>query len=177
MWYIVTSSDDTDTLQLIENTHSPNIQALIYTGFFQEGCSFNKGGALRFAQDHIDTKHSYANVLILDADIYLPHNFRKVLPKNLEETTLYGVSKRIDYWTLEDFRANHNRHIYKYGNQFVGFFQLYKQCSLKYKDSRNCKQCDMDFLELFPRKKHLSIIVKHLGKDDVNHDGRTWYIE
>jgi hypothetical protein len=173
-WYIVTSPEDIETKKLIENENNPIIEILIYNDFYNNS-TFNKGGALRYAQNYIDTKYNSSNILILDADIYLPNNFMDLIPEKLEYNTIYGIYKRVDFWNTYDFIYNRNPHIYRYGSCIVGFFQLYNQTSTnKYQNSVNCSKCDDIFRELFPIKKILKLIVKHLGKDKVNWNGRNY---
>jgi hypothetical protein len=173
-WYIVTSPEDDNTKKLIEDENMPNIELLIYTNFYKNA-RFNKGGAIRFAQEHIYKNNTNLNILILDADIYLPDNFPKILPEKLEDNTMYGTSERIDYWTVDDFINNTNPKKYPHGGGFVGFFQLYKQDSYKfYNNSNNCANCDNDFRSLFNNKIKLELLVKHLGKEYINWNGRVY---
>ena len=68
VWYIITSPKDTDTIRLIEEKNISNIQLLLYTDFYKNA-KFNKGGAIKFAQEYINIYHKSANILILDSDI------------------------------------------------------------------------------------------------------------
>ena len=174
-WFIVTEKSDTKTIQLLEEykNHNDVIQILLYDGFYTNKCTFNKGGAIKFAQDYIDTHFTESNILILDSDIYLPNNFKDSLPPIIRPKALYGVANRYDYWSMDDFINGSNPHKYKHGNKFVGFFQLYKQSSIHtYKDSVNCGKCDDDFRDLFNIRYTLNLSVKHLGKEGVNWNGR-----
>ena len=171
LWYIVTSSNDENTIALINEINIPNIQILFYSDFYKNS-KFNFGGSRLFAQEYIDKNHQSANILFLDADIYLPDNFIETLPNTLEDNTLYGILKRLDYWTLDDFTNNTNHHLYIHSSKFVGFFQLYKQCSYKYENSYNCSKCDVIFRDKFPKRKNLQLTVKHFGREGVNWDGR-----
>ena len=171
-WLIVTSQEDTNTIDLINEVNKENIQILIYS-YFYKNAKFNKGGSLFFAQEYIDKNYKKANILFLDCDIYLPDDFMDRLPSSLEDDTLYGVS-RTDFWTLEDFVNNKNPHPKK-NPHFLGFFQLYKQNSYKYKDSYNCSGCDCVFRNNFRnKKKKLDIHVKHLGRNGPNWNGRDF---
>lgn len=172
-WYIVTSPEDTKTLQLLKETGIPHLIPLIYNDFYKEGSKFNFGGARRFAQDYVATHHTGANILILDADIYLPDDFRQRIPEALLPDTIYGTIERLDYWTLEDFQQNTNPHRYGNGWMWCGFFQLYKDGAYRYKDSYNCARADEEFRNLFPQRIRLPLSVKHLGMEAVNHDGRV----
>ena len=106
VWYIVTSPEDTLTQTLVQESDLDNVKILIYNDFYKNNCKFNKGGALGFAQKYIDENHKDTNILILDADIYLPDHFMERLPEKLKENTLYGVKQRLDYPKLEDFIEN-----------------------------------------------------------------------
>ena len=172
-WFIVTSPEDTKTIHLIENSGKENIQVLIYEDFYKNRATFNFGGARLFAQTHIDKLYSSANILFLDADIYLPDNFMEKLPRSLEDDTLYGT-QRTDYWTFKGFKDEKESHAWKRPS-FEGFFQLYKQNEkYMYADSYNCSKCDDIFKAKFPRKRMLDIRVKHLGKNGDNWDGRVY---
>jgi len=170
-WYIITSPEDKNTQLLIENSKLSNIQILLYNDFYKNA-KFNKGGAVRFGQDYVDINHPLANILILDADIYLPDNFLNKLPKELKKNTLYGTEGRTDYWTLDDFINNKNPHPYNLGGCFVGFFHFYTQSLYKYNNSESCAHCDNTFRNLFSMKIKLKLNVKHLGKDRENWNGR-----
>ena len=172
-WVIVTSPEDTKTINLILNVGSEKIQTLIYPDFYKNNASLNKGGALLFAANYIEENYAYTNILFLDGDIYLPDNFVEKLPFSLEDDTLYG-SKRTDYWTLEDFKNETNPHPKK-NVYFQGFFQLYKQNKkYKYKDSNDCSTCDDVFRDKFKKKIMLDIYVKHLGQNGPNWRGRNY---
>jgi len=171
-WYIVTSETDNNTINLIQNSKIENITILYYNNFFTNSI-FNKGGAVRFGQEYLEKYHNNANIIILDADIYLPDNFKQKFPDNVRDYVLYGVTNRIDYWTLYDFKNETNPHEYKHGHNFVGFFQLYKKCHYKYNNSDNCSTCDDEFRDTFTKKINLDITVKHLGREEVNWNGRN----
>jgi hypothetical protein len=172
-WFIVTAPEDKKTIDLLEN-YKHKITVLIYDGFYINNHKFNKGGAIKCAQDYIDLHFKDENILILDSDIYLPDDFTKQLPPIVEPHTLYGVSERIDYWTLDDFNKCIKPHVYSCAKFFVGFFQLYKQnAKYKYEECEDCGGCDNIFRELFNKKQLLEISVKHLGKECVNWYGRV----
>jgi len=176
-WYIVSSTDDTETHDLVKKMNSSNLCLLIYNDFYKNNSKFNKGGAVKFAQTYVSNHHSEeeVNILILDSDIFLPDDFISTIPEKLEDDTLYGTEERLDYWTLSDYNKNENPHVHRWGSRQVGFFQLYKQCSYTYEDSYNCSTCDMLFKNKFNTKINLkNLSVKHLGKEGVNWDGRVW---
>jgi hypothetical protein len=172
-WIIVTSPEDTNTINMIEHSGKENIKLLIYTDFYKNGAKFNFGGARLFAQNYIKENWTTANILFLDGDIYLPDNFSEKLPTSLEDDTLYGAN-RSDYWTVKDFQAEKISHTYK-NAYFIGFFQLYKQDDrYMYADSFNCAKCDDVFRDKFPKKIKLDMCVKHLGRNGPNWNGRNY---
>ena len=172
-WYIVTSPEDIKTIQLINTFDKEKMQILIYPDFYKDNLRFNKGGALLFAQTYIEERESSANILILDADIYLPDSLPDKLPKYLEDDVLYGA-QRTDYWTLNDFKTETNTHPMENAN-FYGYFQLYKQYkNYMYNDSHNCSLCDDIFRDKFKNKQMLDICVKHLGQNGPNWNGRNY---
>jgi len=173
-WYIITSPDDMNTINTIKDLNYSNIECLIYNDFYKNS-SFNKGGAVKFGQNYINSHHTDSNILLLDADIYLPDNFLESLPEKLENNTLYGVTNRFDYWTKDEFLNKQNPHRYPLSNAFVGFFQLYKQGHTNtYLDSYNCAVCDHTWSNTFKVKRNLDLSVIHLGRDGVNWNGRDY---
>ena len=163
-WIIVTTPED-DTNELIKNSGFENIKIIHFDGFYKDSV-FNFGGARLFAQKELKN----LNVLFLDGDILLPDTF--AFPEKIENDTLYGVSERVDYHTLEDFYNNTNGEKYPLTHEFVGFFQLFKQSDKFYKNSKNCTQCDIDFKNMFKHRIQLIFSVKHLGAHTINHNGR-----
>jgi len=173
-WIIVTTAEDTATRSLIAEANLPNIEILLFDQFYSNGAVFNKGGAIRYAQNYVYKQYPSSNILILDSDILLPEKFRASLPATLQENTLYGVLERVDYWTEDDFVERKNPHIFPEGSKLVGFFQLYKgsDTGKLYNQSTNCSICDDEFKDSFPRRKHLYISVSHFGKERENWNGR-----
>ena len=173
MWYIVTSPQDIETISYIQEANLSNVRILLYDYFFEDAF-FNKGGAVKFAQEHISITNDISNnILLIDSDIYLPNNFLETLPLYLEEDTLYSVSKRHDFWSLDDFINNKNVHTFNYCHFFVGFFQLFKQSSKYiYTKSTDATGCDSRFRDLFEKKISIDVSVSHLGRTIINWHGR-----
>ena len=171
-WYIVTHADDLNTINLVKTSKYSNIE-LLYFDFYKNS-AFNKGGAIQYAQKHINSKHTNKNILILDSDIFLPDNFYDVLSRiQTYPETIYGVTKRYDYESYLDFIEDINPHEYPATRDLVGFFQFYKQTPTKfYPNSWNCSGCDMAFLRYFRDRVHLRLAVKHLGHAKTHWDGR-----
>lgn len=166
-WYIVTQETDTKTLEVITKHNYDNVKVLYFD--FYKNAVFNKGGGIKYAQTFI--KHG-EKVLIMDSDIYLPDTFNGVVNYPIKENILYSC-KRYDYHTYENFMNNIHDHIYHY--DYMGFFQLYIYDSkYQYADSDSCRTCDANFTDIFPIKVLFGgIFIKHLGKDNQNHFGRT----
>jgi len=172
-WYIITKIEDTATIKLITELNNPSIEILYYNDFYKNS-KINKGGALNFSQEYVDKHYTNANILILDADIYLPDNFIQALPDILQVNTIYGTCERLDYKSMNNLIKNISPFKYGYGDGFAGFFQLYKQCSYKYENSLNCSECDIKFRDKFLKKHYLNLSVKHLGVCEVNWNGRDY---
>jgi hypothetical protein len=169
-WYIVTDINDKETINVINKHNFPCIEILFFD--FYKNAKFNKGGAIKYAQTFIKDGE---NVLLLDSDIFIPNEFSYFLDEIKENDIEYDVLysfERYDFYTFSDFIKNENG--IRYGIQFMGFFQLYKHRShILYRDSENCRGCDWDFVSFFTKQQMLKhTIVKHLGKDNVNHFGR-----
>ena len=181
-WIIVTREDDLATHEVIRKYNYPNVE-IMYFDFTAGGNKFNKGGAIRYAQQQIPVEYT-GLVLILDSDILLPTNFGEIITKTkFRQHALYSVSTRKDFHSYMHLKNNIVDFEYPKKYIFAGFFQLYKHSpKLLYKSSHNCSKCDLEFILLFNyRKKTIyGLHVKHLGMDGVNWDGRitnTKFIE
>jgi hypothetical protein len=164
-WYIITDINDTKTIDVLKKW---NIE-ILYFDFYSGGKVFNKGGAIKMAQDIIKTDDF---ILLLDSDIVLPENFSEYLT-NLKENVLYGTEFRYDYHTLEHYKKDIIDYNYTCCKNFVGYFQLYKNCAFRYEESNNCMYCDETFRNLFKQRITLKgLAVKHLGMERVNWNGR-----
>jgi len=69
-WFIVTHKDDKATIELCQK-HS-KIEILYYDFYSKPQWKFNKGGALRYAQQVVYAKYPNYWYLIFDSDIILP---------------------------------------------------------------------------------------------------------
>ena len=111
------------------------------------------------------------DILLLDSDIFIPDEFMKFIDFPLKIDTLYSF-KRYNYHSYNNFVNDVYDKRYPYN--FMGFFQLYKNNKkYYYEDSENCRKCDNVFSKKFPQRILLhELVLKHLGKDEVNHYGR-----
>jgi hypothetical protein len=176
-WVIITSPEDEGTKAVINDAKLPNITTL-YFDRFKHNAAFNKGGAIRFAQQYVYNKYKKAasntSILILDSDIAIPNNFNDLISGFIPENdAIYGVRERFDYNTLEDFLKQRKGELYIFGHKIVGFFQLYKlNTKYKYDDSNDCGRVDNIFRDKFPHQKRLEISLSHLGRNSINWYGR-----
>lgn len=176
-WYIITEKNDKNTINLIQNIDKITI---LYFDFKKNNSSFNKGGAINYAQKIIYEQYNKSKILILDTDIYLPYNFDQIIEKeSFQINTLYGSLIRLDFERLSDFYKIENFGIYINSAAFCGYFQLYYyDKSLKdtklylYGQSYHCGVCDDYFKKLFQNFKTLEINVYHLGKANIHWLGR-----
>jgi hypothetical protein len=115
-------------------------------------------------------------ILILDSDIYLPDNFNEIVNNiKIEKHTLYGTSKRFDYYSYHNFKNNIVDFDYRWSKEFQGYFQLYKyNPTFLYNESKNCSSCDLEFHKWFKNKIIIhNLSVCHLGKSGKNWNGRN----
>jgi len=175
-WFIITSKSDKSTINLIQN--NKKISVLFYD-FQNNNNIFDKGGAIKMAQENIYNLYSECLILLLDSDIYLPDNFIDVIKlTKFEVNILYHPKKRLDFYKLSEFYGKKNYFDYPWMKDFQGFFQLYyynteiNNKKYVYQESHNCSQCDLLFKNKFEKKNHIDITVYHLGRNGVNWNGR-----
>jgi hypothetical protein len=189
-WYIITDINDIKTINVIKNVHNENIEILYYD-FWQDKAKFNKGGAIKYAQNIVYEKYKNENifVLLLDSDIYLPNHFLEIYKnvidsetndqlENINQYFLYCPEHRYDYSKYSDFINYKNFQVYYLDQKYMGFFQLYfvnknNPNKLYYDNSVNCASCDSIFRNKFTNKKIIKdLIVSHLGIPKVNWNTR-----
>lgn len=165
-WYIVTEAGDEKTLEVIRKHGYDNVEVLFFD--FRKESTFNKGGGVQFALDHVEENET---VLLLDSDIFLEDVFGHFVHYEYEDDVLYSF-KRYDYYTYAHFKSDIVDNLYPIN--FMGFFQLFKyKKNYRYQDSDNCRECDHYFSLQFPTKILFGAkLLKHLGRDGVNHFGR-----
>lgn len=165
-WFIVTQPDDTKTIDIVNKYNYSNVKLLYFD--FKQNSIFNKGGGIQYALNMVDENE---NVLLLDSDIYLSDTFQKYTDYQLDSDTLYSFT-RYDYYHYDHFKTDVHDSIYPIN--FMGFFQLFKNNKrYTYANSESCRDCDFIFAGKFSNKVLLDgKVVKHLGKDNVNHFGR-----
>lgn len=169
-WYVVVHEADTPTLELLRDI--PNV-TLVYFDFHAGNCTFNKTGGIRKAQQIVHEKYPNAWVLLLDSDIVLPDNARAFLTETtLDPTRIYGA-QRAFYYTYDELARDQPRRTVTRG--IWGYFHLYfdkkRLCIERF---RNASRYDDAFLASFGPNMGvmLPLVVKHLGDERCNWDGR-----
>jgi len=163
-WYIVTEENDYKTIEVINKYAFENIEILYFD--FKKNSTFNKGGGINYALNIIGNDE---NIILLDSDIFIDDYFLNYMNYDFKYDTLYSF-KRYDYYSYNNFKNDIVDNVYSI--DFMGFFQLFKNNKkYTYQNSENCRVCDYNFYSQFPNKQLLegSKVIKHLGKDNVNH--------
>lgn len=185
---VVTDKNDINTRQICE---SAGARCVITHRLHENGDKFNKGKALN---DGIVALQRNDWVLITDADMMMPYDFRRQLDaRTLNPNCVYGSSRLIcpsyEEWLkyLNDestyLKWKHQKRRINIG---VGFFQLVHSNNKQLIDKTNwysekyghCGRSDRKFWRSFPaesRKKLRGIVPVHLGDDDMgaNWNGRV----
>lgn len=169
-WYIITHEKDQKTIDVINKHGFDNVKILFFD--FYNGAIFNKGGAVKYAQNLVDDGEK---ILLLDSDVFIPDEFSKYVDFDVKKDVLYSC-KRKDYHSYSDFIKN-IPDPGEFCSDFMGYFQLYRQdkktMKYVYEDAPCCKHSDYKFCFDFDTRILLDgITVKHLGRAGINHEGR-----
>lgn len=190
-WFIVTREDDLSTREIIRAKNTDRITVLFYNFTYSDYDPvknvpferyFDKGGAIRLAQEQAFLKFPDHWHLVLDTDILI-RSHRDLITNYLWDRQIYGPRARLDYRSLSDYRKGLIHR--KYFNEepaIIGFFQLYRPTLIRplplYRKSINSSWCDNEFTDLWPKEYQilLDITVDHLGYHDTDtlctHHGR-----
>lgn len=96
---VMTDHNDIETHRLCERLSVEHVKT---DSFYHEGNKFNKGRAINLGLGHLQKKDW---LLHIDADIYLPHRFRKMLDKTgLNPKNIYGAD-RVNVYGWEAWRG------------------------------------------------------------------------
>ena len=186
---VVSNTTDGDTHNLCGEYS--NVTLIKTDCFYEDGCVFDKGKALNKALATI-AQDIGTWVLITDADIVFPTNFRSYfIERRLNTAFLYGAPRHFAYElaTYERFVKSGSKNYslldayYSPGNHPIGYFQFFNSLNLgrrvlssptAYPEGHNdASWSDLVFTKKFKQKttlKHLHPI--HLGHAGVNHQGR-----
>jgi hypothetical protein len=193
---VVTSPEDSATQAFCQKN---GLGCVITDVFYQEGAAFNKGAGLNVGlAARLQSGHAFDWVAIMDADTFVPMDFRAHLVRaKLDKEWLYGC-KRVLIPTWADYQtalgANGGWSQLKVPNGFgFGWFQLFNwdSAAIKgqpwgewYPQSYDCTECDWKFFRLWGdlrdeytrsigRLAELPFCAFNLGPDGVNHTGRV----
>jgi hypothetical protein len=166
-WIVVTDRNDVATQQIL--APHPKI-VVLYWDFQNNNRVFDKGGAVKFAQEVAYKLWPDSWYLILDSDICLGQDF-VIDTSGLDPNTLYGLLTRNLYYTLSNYKNQTPNEEYKNGRP-LGFFQLYKKHCF-YKHSVSASECDDEFAVYnFDQQVTQDKSCSHLGQIYNNHNGR-----
>lgn len=166
-WIIVTDRKDLATQKILA-PHSKII--VLYWDFQNDELIFDKGGAIKFAQEVAYKLWPDSWYLILDSDICLDADF-SFDTCDLDPNAAYGLLTRNLYYSLSNYKNQTYDYEYKNGRP-LGFFQLYKKHCF-YKPSVTASECDDEFIVNNFSDYHMKDkSCSHLGKIYNNHNGR-----
>jgi hypothetical protein len=171
-YYIITEERDTRTRELAA---AHGCVVLYTTKTHAKGAKFNKSGMLFDAQQHIHRAHTYAWVVILDADMYLPVDIWASIRVNaLNKNGIYGLIRHV-YASYDDYVSGHVACVDNGGAvEVAGYFQLYWLKTKYYpKWSNNCGECDLRFMHGFSHKTTFPVVCVHFGEKGANWNGRV----
>lgn len=144
--------------------------ALRFGGWRDGGAAFNKAGAIRFAQERVHEAHPDAWYLLVDADVVMQDNARAIIEENATDTESLYSARRVDFHTAAEL--SEGKPTKTYGSIFAGYFQLYRRHVLYPEWSRSAEACDLAFVRQFASCSVLPLVVGHLGREQVNWEGR-----
>jgi hypothetical protein len=154
----------------IDACHRYGATAIVYDGWDNKGAAFNKSGAIRHAQEKIHAAHPDAWYLLVDADVVMNGDARAIIEEHATDADALYSARRVDYHTVEELRAGEPTKTY--GSLFAGYFQLYRRHVLYPEWSRSAEGCDLAFVRQFASCSMLPMVVGHLGREQVNWEGR-----
>jgi hypothetical protein len=170
-WFFVTDANDLITINLLKDY--PN-STILFWDFQNQGRTFDKGGAIRYAQELAYEMYPDQWYLIIDSDICLSDNFH-IDVSTLDPNWLYGANIRKDFYSAADLAAGTNYHQHPIEEDRAhGYFQLYKQ-KIFYNPSQGADKCDDWFYMAFsPMIRMLNTFeCWHLGRGGMHWAGRT----
>jgi hypothetical protein len=170
-WVIVTQENDYATRDVLAGY---NNMTVLFWDPFVGGRAFDKGSALRLAQEWAYENYPDCWYLIIDSDIALPASFADFRASlgELKRWRVYGAM-RFDFPRYSDFRTGGEGVFYRTSDEIVGYFQLYS-LPVKTEPSHDASWLDIDFRDLFFRSELLSnFSVAHFGMKTKNWQGRS----
>lgn len=172
---VVTSKKDVATQELC---HNNNIETHVTDVFYENGAKFNKGAALSEAIN-CNGFREYADwILVFDADIVPPEDWRVAINKmEFEQDKLYGTYR---YWVKEDGPLTVDKTHKMPQGWVLGFFTMFHNCNPVVTNPvfdiwwPHAGAYDTEFTNKFPKNKQvlLDIPMIHLGEERCNWVGR-----
>lgn len=170
--YVVTTEADTTTHDIC--AQHPNVTCLLSDKLHLRNAKFNKSALVRQGQEVAHAAYPSHWIMLLDADIVLPHEFQEVAREQMgtwDKEAMYGTY-RMDYKTKTDYENKTNGKPYRFDK--AGYVQIYYTKNRYYPEfSKNCSECDLVFGRYFPKYSYIPVTSSHLGVDFVNWDGRV----
>jgi len=170
-WYWITDEKDTATISLLSESKK---NTMLFYNFKNNGRTFDKGGALRMAQELAHAQYPNSWYAIIDSDIALYPEFANLNTEQLDPNTVYGIRYRHVFHTQEEYKKNTPTSVNHHENFPIGFFQLYKKHHL-YKSANNAGKCDCNFRDNYQQKGLLDqfniLACSHLGPIDSYWNG------
>lgn len=171
---VVTCGRDIETQKYCQDNY---INYFVTEKMYEGGAAFRKAAAINAA---IDYQQPTDWVVMLDADIILPKDFRQTVGNiDLERDTLYGCF-RLECETYRSYQKMlRNPAIMKSfplcrSPKNSGFFHMFhSSTNRRYSErSLNAAEYDLVFWRNAPKKCTLSILAVHLGPIRTNWNGR-----
>lgn len=154
----------------IKQCHEFKATPLVYEGWHAGGARFNKAGAVRFAQEKIHAAYPDAWYLLIDADVVMQPDARATIEEHATDADTLYSARRVDFHTLDALKSGEPTCVY--GSMFAGYWQLYRRHVLYPEWSRTAEACDLVFASQFASCSMLPLTVGHLGREQINWEGR-----
>jgi len=154
----------------IKQCHEFNATPLVYDGWHAGGARFNKAGAIRFAQEKIHDAYPDSWYLLIDADVVMQQDARATIEEHATDAETLYSARRVDFHTLDALKSGEPTCVY--GWMFAGYWQLYRRHVLYPEWSRTAEACDLVFASQFASCSMLPLTVGHLGREQINWEGR-----
>jgi len=173
--YLLTQPDDKKTIEFCNQFQ--NVVVLFYN-FKHHEKTFDKFGALNYAQSIVYQTHPHSWYLIIDSDILLPNNFIDVLQKEpLNPNYIYGVPRHNVFKTSELLYRTpihlKSMEVFRGVPTIIGYFQLYKK-KVFHSNFNAAEGGDVMFSNIFSHWCRLeNIICYHLGVPGKNWNGKV----
>ena len=144
--------------------------ALPFDKWHENGAVFNKAGAVRYVQELLYREYPEAWYLAIDADVVMGENARRIIEQGAQDPAAIYSARRVDFHTMDALRSGTPSKVY--GSMFAGYFQFYRRHLYYSEWSRSAEGCDLAFVRQFSACSILPLTVAHLGREQINWEGR-----